>query len=315
MNSYPLVSICIPLYNGAEFIPSLITSLQQTTYPNIEIIISDDGSKDEGLRLLRVAELPNTHIFTHARYGLVPNWNYCIEQAKGKYVKFLFQDDTLTGDCIAKMVQIAEPDEEIGLVFSTRQLIYEQPVDLKFLKGMQDVHKHWSKIQPIQSGLSFLQDENFFKPPYNKVGEPTNVLIRREVFERVGLFDANFKQLADLEMWLRIMAYYKIGFIDERLAAFRIHPNQATSLNLDSNRIDTLFEIYKVWLKIIFNKTYQSLPSKLRKKMRRVLVKILLIKGLKSIILLRWEQVRKVTALLKEVLRRKPEPSGKEFSS
>lgn len=308
MSTYPLVSICIPVYNGAEFIPSLLKAIQQTTYPNIEIIISDDDSQDETLSLLRAERVSNSRIFTHSRYGLVPNWNYCISQAQGKYIKFLFQDDTLEPDCIAKMVEVAEQDEEIGLVFSPRNLIYEQPVDIKFITGMKDVHKHWSNLQSIQSGLTLLQDSNFFKPPYNKIGEPTNVLIRREVFDRVGLFDSAFKQLADLEMWLRIMVYYKVAFIDERLASFRIHPNQATSHNLGENETETLFEIYKVWLKIIIKKTYQSLPSELRQEMRRELVKILLIKGVKSIILLRWERGRKVTALLKEALGSKPEP-------
>ncbi|MCL1471431.1 glycosyltransferase family 2 protein [Argonema antarcticum] len=315
MSSYPLVSICIPVYNGAEFIESLLNTIRQTTYPHIEIIISDDNSQDESLNLLRASDLANSHIFTHSRYGLVPNWNYCISQAKGKYIKFLFQDDTLEPDCITKMVKMAEQDEKIGLVFSCRNLIYEQPIDIEFVTGMKDLHKHWSKIQFVQSGITLLQDRNFFKPPYNKIGEPTNVLICREVFERVGLFDPAFKQLADLEMWLRIMTYYKIGFIDERLASFRIHPNQATSHNLGENKIETLFEIYKVWLKIIRNKTYQSLPGDLRKKMRVELVKILLIKGVKSVILLRWDQGRKVRALLKEALGSTPEPSGNEFPS
>ncbi len=310
MSTYPLVSICIPVYNGAEFIQSLLNTIRQTTYPNLEIIISDDDSKDESLSLLREAHLANSHIFTHSRYGLVPNWNYCLSQAKGKYIKFLFQDDTLEPDCITKMVKMAEQDEQIGLVFSCRHLIYEQPIDIKFVTGMKDLHKHWSKIQSSQSGITLLQDPNFFKPPYNKIGEPTNVLIRREVFERVGLFDPAFKQLADLEMWLRIMVYYKVGFIDETLASFRIHTNQATSKNLGENKIGTLFEIYKVWLKIIFNKTYQTLPAELRQKMKMELVKILLIKGVKSVILLRWDQGRKVRALLKEALGSTPAPSG-----
>ncbi|HEY9848835.1 MAG TPA: glycosyltransferase [Leptolyngbyaceae cyanobacterium] len=315
MSNYPLVSLCIPVYNGAEFIPSLLNNIQQITYPNLEIIISDDNSQDNTLNLLRAAQLKNCQIFTHHRYGLVPNWNYCIAQAKGKYIKFLFQDDILSPDCIGKMVGVAEQDEEIGLVFSPRNLVYELPVDLNFLRGMEDLHKHWAKIQPIQSGLNLLKDRNFFKPPYNKIGEPTNVLVRREVFTRVGLFDPTFQQLADLEMWLRIMSYHKIAFIEERLASFRIHPKQATSDNLNRDKIETLFEIYKVWLKIIFNKSYQIIPRDMRQKMQQELVKILLIKGIKSIILLRWYQAQKVRVLLNEALKSLPEPSVNQLPS
>ena len=312
MSSYPLVSICIPVYNGAKFVRALLNCLQRNTYPNIEIIISDDDSKDETVSLLCAGKLPNCRIFTHPRFGLVPNWNYCITQAKGKYIKFLFQDDIIEPDCIAKMVYLAEQDEEIGLVFSKRNLIYEQPIDIKFVAGMKELHKHWTNIQPIQSGLTLLQDPKFFTPPYNEIGEPTNVLIRRDVFDRVGLFDPCFKQLCDLEMWFRIMANYKIAFVDETLASFQIHSNQATCQNLNRDRIETLFEIYKVWLKLIFNRSYQVLPKDLRRKIRRELVKILLIKGVKSIILLRWYQAGKVRVLLEEAIATKVELSGNE---
>lgn len=315
MSRDPLVSLCIPVYNGAEFVPSLLNTIQQINYPNLEIIISDDDSQDNTLNLLYGTQLTNCQIFTHARYGLVPNWNFCISQAKGKYIKFLFQDDILAPDCIDKMVNIAEQDEEIGLVFSPRHLVYEQPVDLKFLRGMEELHKHWSKINPLQLGLDLLQDNNFFKPPYNKIGEPTNVLVRREVFGQIGLFDSTFQQLADLEMWWRIMSYHKIAFIEETLASFRIHPKQATSDNLNRDKIETLFEIYKVWLKIIFNKSYQVIPIDLRQKMKREVIKILLIKCIKSIILLRWYQARKVMALLKEALKSLPEPSVNQLAS
>ncbi|MFB2934376.1 glycosyltransferase family 2 protein [Aerosakkonemataceae cyanobacterium BLCC-F154] len=312
MLSYPLVSICIPVYNAGEFIASLIECLQSITYPNREIIISDDASEDDSLKLLQSANLPNCRIFTHPRYGLVENWNFCISQAQGKYVKFLFQDDAIAPNCITKMVELAEQDEEIGLVFCPRRLVFDRSIDANFVRGMQDLHKRWTRLQSIQSGLTLLRDRKFFQPPYNKIGEPTNVLIRRQVFQQIGLFDPAFKQLCDLEMWWRIMADYHIGFIDEELASFRIHATQTTSRNLESDRIATLFEIYKVWLKIIFNKTYHSLPQDLRQNLRQELIKILLIKGAKSIILLRWYQAQKVKELLTEALVTKLELASDE---
>ncbi|MFB2893919.1 glycosyltransferase family 2 protein [Aerosakkonemataceae cyanobacterium BLCC-F50] len=312
MRIYPLVSICIPVYNAGEFIAPLVQCLESNTYPHTEIIISDDASQDGSLRLLQAANLPNCRIFTHARYGLVGNWNFCVSQAQGKYVKFLFQDDTIAPDCITKMVNLAEQDEEIGLVFCPRRLVFARSIDANFIKGMQDLHRRWTRLESIQSGLSLLRDANFLKPPYNKIGEPTNVLIRREVFPQIGLFDPSFKQLCDLEMWLRIMADYKVGFVDEELATFHIHAEQTTNRNLNGDRIATLFEIYKVWLKIIFNKTYHSLPKDLRQNLRQELIKILLIKGAKSIILLRWYQAQRVKELLTEALVTKLELASDE---
>lgn len=312
MRSYPLVSICIPVYNAGEFVVPLIECLQSNNYPNSEIIISDDDSQDDSLNLLRAANLPNCRIFSHPRYGLVGNWNFCISQAQGKYIKFLFQDDTIAPNCITKMIELAEQDGDIGLIFSPRRLVCDRSIDANFVKGMQDLHKRWTQLESIQSGLSLLKDPNFLKPPYNKIGEPTNVLVRREVFAKIGLFDPAFKQLCDLEMWLRIMADYKVGFVDEELAIFHIHAEQTTNRNLKGDRIATLFEIYKVWLKIIFNKTYHSLPKDLRQNLRQELIKILLIKGAKSIILLRWQQAQRVKELLTEALLTKLELASDE---
>ena len=100
----------------------MLNSITETIYPNLEIIFSDDRSTDESLTIIQSYRLNNCQILTHSRYGLVNNWNYCIKQAKGKYIKFLFQDDTIEPDCITKMVELAEQNEQIGLVFSDRRL-------------------------------------------------------------------------------------------------------------------------------------------------------------------------------------------------
>ena len=295
----PLVSLCIPVHNGAEFIQIMLNSIEQITYPNLEIIVSDDDSTDESLTLVQSCQIPNGRIFTHSRYGLVSNWNYCIKQAKGKYIKFLFQDDTLEPDCITKMVEVAEQDKQIGLVFSDRNLISEKPLDPKHFP--EKLYQGWSKLHPVQLGLILLQDPNLMAHPHNKIGEPTNVLIRREVFEQVGLFDPAFKQYADLEMWLRIMARYKVAFIDEKLASFRIHPQQTTSYNLAQR--DSWSEIYQVWLKLIQAPIYKVIPSTTRQRIKINLVKQLLREYLKSIIHQQTHRWNKITHLLRLTLK------------
>ena len=299
MAQFPLVSLCIPVHNGAEFIQMMLNSIEQITYPNLEIIVSDDDSTDESITLIKSYQLSNCRIFTHVRYGLVNNWNYSIKQAKGKYIKFLFQDDTLEPDCITKMVEVAEQDEQIGLVFSDRNLISEKPLDPKHFP--EKLYQGWSNLQPVQPGLSLLQDQNLMAHPHNKIGEPTNVLIRREVFEQVGLFDPSFKQYPDLEMWLRIMTRYKIAFIDEKLASFRIHPNQATSHNLAQK--DSWLEIYRVWLKLIRDPAYQVIPVSTRQRVKMTLVKQLLREYIKSIFLSKWHRCSVIKELIKTTLK------------
>ncbi|MFN6525427.1 glycosyltransferase [Nostoc sp. ChiSLP03a] len=235
----PIVSICIPTYNGANFIAEAINSVFKQTYPNMEIIISDDNSSDNTVNIansFKQESLFEFSIFRHNQYGLAQNWNYCISQAQGKYIKFLFQDDLLEPTAIEEMVNLAEQDEEIGLVFSPRTLftnIGHTVYDSNFLMHHEakDVHKAWSTLKTIQSGQQLLLDPNILDNPINKIGEPSTVLIRKDVFDKVGLFNSEFCQLVDLEMWLRIMSQYKVGFVDQVLSHFRIHPQQQTRRN------------------------------------------------------------------------------------
>lgn len=245
------VSVCIPTYNGEKYIAEALNSVFKQTYPNIEIILSDDNSTDRTVEIAKSFEQKSSFDFSvleHSQYGLAQNWNFCISKAKGKYIKFLFQDDLLEPNAIEEMVNLAEQDEEIGLVFSPRSLFTnsgDANYDSNFLRHHEakDVHEAWSRLQSIQSGQELLQDINILENPINKVGEPSTVLIRKEVFERVGLFNPEFCQLVDLDMWLRIMSQYKVGFVNKTLSHFRIHPQQQTRRNAASK--EAIFSDYQ----------------------------------------------------------------------
>ncbi|MEG3941109.1 glycosyltransferase family 2 protein [Microcoleus sp. S36b_A3] len=241
MNQIPLVSICIPTYNGEEFITEALESVLAQTYPYIEVILSDDDSTDNTVQIVSSLQKRfsnnNFLLFQHERYGIARNWNFCIAQSQGKYIKFLFQDDLLEPECIAEMVSLAEEDEEIGLVFCPRELILtkeaeQNPGCMDVYRYAKDVHKAWSELRSVNVGYELLAHSIFFKHPLNKIGEPSNVLLRKQVFDKVGLFDSDLYQTLDMDMWFRIMCKYKIGFVDQFLVKFRIHPKQASYTNL-----------------------------------------------------------------------------------
>ncbi|MDZ7952158.1 glycosyltransferase [Nostoc sp. DedQUE09] len=260
-DSKHLVSICIPTYNGENFIIEAINSVLKQTYQNVEIIISDDNSCDDTVSIANSFKQEASFefsIFEHSQYGLAQNWNFCISQAKGKYIKFLFQDDLLEPTAIEEMVNLAEQDEEIGLVFSPRTLftnIGHIGYDSNFLMHHEakDIHKAWSRLKTIQSGQQLLLDPHILDNPINKIGEPSTVMVRKDVFEKVGLFNSEFCQLVDLEMWLRIMSQYKVGFVDKILSHFRIHPQQQTRRNVALK--DTILLDYQKLFQRIYSDT------------------------------------------------------------
>lgn len=274
----PLVSICIPTYNGEAFIQATLQSAFSQTYSQIEIIVADDNSQDKTVEIIRRMQQENPQldwqIIRHQNYGLVGNLNFCISQAKGKYIKFLFQDDLLESNCIEEMVKLAETDEEIGLVFSPRRVFIEpgaefHPTCLTAYRGTQNVHKDWSSLKPVQSGKELLADASWMTGRLNKIGEPTTVLIRRDVFEKIGVFDSSLTQLLDVDMWLRIMGNYKIGFVEKTLSQLRIHPRQQTQINLTSGKN---YEDYqRFYQKLLENEVYNFLTVAQKEKVRQKL--------------------------------------------
>lgn len=239
VNYFPLVSICIPTFNGEKFLSTALSSIEQQNYSNIEVIVSDDDSKDNTIKIIekfKKRTIIPVKIYHHSPSGIGSNWNNCIKHSKGKYIKFLFQDDVLYPDCISKMVEISERDEKIGLVYCKRSIIYE-PINeehKKWLYKYSALHIHWDSID-VKTGYiggeEYLKDKNLLKVPFNKIGEPTAVLITKSSFKIVGYFNEELKQALDVEFWYRFMKYYKIGFVNEELVYFRLHNNQASANN------------------------------------------------------------------------------------
>jgi predicted O-linked N-acetylglucosamine transferase (SPINDLY family)/glycosyltransferase involved in cell wall biosynthesis len=274
----PLVSICIPTFNGEAFIKEALLSASVQTYPNLEIIVADDSSTDKTVEIVREFQLENPDIdlrvILHRNYGLVGNLNFCISEARGKYIKFLFQDDLLAVNCIEEMVKIAESDLEIGLVFSPRKVFLEPGAEsnancMAAYRGTQDLHKDWSNLKTVQWGKELLIDANWMRGRWNKIGEPTTVLIRQDVFNNIGVFDASLTQLLDVDMWLRIMGNYKIGFANQTLSQLRIHPRQQTQINLNSG--ENPQDYRRFYRKLLEDSSYSFLGDELKEKVRQKL--------------------------------------------
>ncbi|RMB57433.1 glycosyltransferase [Dokdonia sinensis] len=256
----PLVSICIPTYNGALYLEEALTSVKNQTYKNIEVVISDDQSSDctmEILERFRESVSFPVYIYSHEPLGIGANWNNTVEKANGKYIKFLFQDDVLRSDCTEKMVRLALSDTNIAMVYCKRHFIYDtaNPRDVDWVEKYKSLHTHWHniRIEPNQvyKGRELLKNKNLLGVPVNKIGEPPATLLKRDIMLRTGPFNTELKQALDIEYWYRLMNYGDIAFIDETLISFRVHEEQASAVNL-RNAVNDIFDLEKSLGKHIF---------------------------------------------------------------
>lgn len=288
----PLVSICIPTYNGANYLQEALDSVKKQTYKNIDVVISDDASIDETLSIVnkfkKEVDFP-VYIFNHNPSGIGANWNNCVKKAKGEFIKFLHQDDVLYQECIEKMISITEKDDNVGLVYCRRKIISENnsKSHKTWIKTYGELHTNLETLYPLTGvlhGKDYLKDKKLLNSPLNKIGEPTATLLHKDVFNKVGYFSSKLKQTLDLEYWYRLMPFFNIGFVDEDLIMIRLHSNQATWINEKEGTKDNwllpliLFRnIFKylhpyqkknLFLNIIRNSQlyslYQSIKSKLK---------------------------------------------------
>lgn len=265
MNAPPLVSICVPTYNGAQYLRACLDSVLSQTLSDFEVLIVDDCSEDETLTTAKEYERQDKRIRlikNERNLGLVGNWNCCIEFARGEWIKFVFQDDWLEPDCLAKM--IAATHEGDLFVACSRKFFFEPQTTPE----VQDFYlNNKCLIDSLYAGKNKLSALEFAdlaveRIGANLVGEPTVTLLHKSVFERFGAFNENLIMSCDLEYWTRIGINTGVRFVPEELAVFRVH-GQATSA---TNRRDRQYRMkvldnLGIWHDVATHPTYAPLRA------------------------------------------------------
>lgn len=109
MNTHPLISIIIPVYNAGKYLPQCLDSVVNQTYKNIEVILVNDGSSDGSETICQryANDYPHINYIKRENAGASASRNYGVGIAKGEYIFFLDSDDYLKADCLANMVDVA----------------------------------------------------------------------------------------------------------------------------------------------------------------------------------------------------------------
>ncbi|MGD0883767.1 MAG: glycosyltransferase family 2 protein [Thermodesulfovibrionales bacterium] len=237
----PKVSVCIPTYNYASFLPEAIDSVLRQTFADYEILIVDDCSHDKTAELLEVYAGRDKRIrfkINPVNVGMVNNWNLCLTEARGEYIKPVFGDDLLfRHEALEKMVSLLDSHPDISLVGSARNLIDEQSRITKVL-----AHFKGSGILPGTAVINRCLSEQ-----KNLVGEPSVVMFRKRDAQRG--FMLQYEQIVDLEMWFYLLEKGKFAYIDEPLSSFRIHSAQQTQKNTKNfTALEDIFLLYEEYM-------------------------------------------------------------------
>lgn len=264
------MSVCIPTYNGARFLQAALDSASSQTFADIEILCVDDGSSDETPAIVKAhqARDPRTVLVQNERnLGLVGNWNRCLELAKGEWIKFLFQDDTLASECVERM--IAATAEGDRFVVCAREYVFEMPeeeIDL-FYRNVPKITEMTTKrrLMPEESAELLSRNLNL-----NVVGEPICTLFHADVPREFGPFDPRLRQLCDHEYWVRVMGNLGVALIDEQLARFTVHASSTSAKNARSGVDVSAVDLVIIMERIAHDARFRRIRAALGRRFPRL---------------------------------------------
>lgn len=204
------VDVIIPTYNGLPYLKEAIKSVLIQTYGDLVLYVVDDGSTDGTADYVR--SLKDTRIKYLRKKNGGPNSarNLGVKRSSSKYLAFLDSDDVWEPEKLKKQLGLITENTELGMVYGFQHTIDENGREV----GWLEIEKRGWLFGDLLSGNCI-------------AGSGSMVLIRREVFEKVGLFREDLLIGEDWEMWLRIAKEYKIDYVPEYLANVRVHARSA----------------------------------------------------------------------------------------
>ncbi|MEG0826000.1 MAG: glycosyltransferase [Bacilli bacterium] len=210
MKKNPKVTIIIPVYNGSNYVRDAIETALAQTYQNLEIIVVNDGSKDDGATRKIVLEYKERIIYLEKENGGVSTaLNLGIEKMTGDYFSWLSHDDMYMPNKIERQIEFLRDYNDNTILYSDFELVNSQG---KYMSTIHLDHDMLAK-KPMYAVLRCA------------IGGIT-LLIPKKAFQEVGTFLEEFRCVQDYELWFRMLDKYEFVHMPEVLAKTRIHSNQ-----------------------------------------------------------------------------------------
>lgn len=233
----PVVSVIIPAYNAESFIQETINSVLIQSFSDFELIVIDDGSKDQTIEVLKTIQDARLKVFSYPNGGVAVARNRGIAQATGEFISFLDSDDLWTADKLEKQLEALKEKPGAGVAYS------------------------WTQFIDLEGNLLYAQDPVFFEGNVyaqilvgNFTANGSNMLIRRQFVEAIGGFDSKVRPAEDWDYTIRLAAVCPFVLVPQHQILYR------QTFQSQSSKIDVM---EKSSLAII-DKAYQVVPPELK---------------------------------------------------
>ncbi len=244
----PLVSIIVITYNSSKYVLETLDSAKAQTYPNVELIISDDCSTDDTVKVCREWLRINNFIFKRTELFVAPenlgisgNCNNGLKYCSGEWVKLIAGDDKLLPECISSYLDYLQSSKELFL-FSYPEIILD----------------HLGEEQRIMKEEAYYSKYKFFElTPWGQYkyliinGLPMSAstfFFNNRELKKLGGFDENYLQ-EDRPLYMKLTQLgYKLGNVPQKLVQYRIHPENISTRNKKNTPVNEywFWRVHKV---------------------------------------------------------------------
>lgn len=216
-----LVSVVMPVYNAEKYLSYAIKSILDQTYRNIELIIINDGSTDNSLKIIERYKVKDSRVILISREnrGLISSLNEGFEKAKGKYIARMDADDISLDKRIEKQTQFMDKNPEViasGTWYKT-------------------FNKRKRAKRKLNTDNNQLKAKLIFNSP---LAHPTVIIRREEIVKYKLKYKHEYFLAEDYEFWFQLSKEGKLGNVSEYLLLYRLHDGQVTN-KMETKKLET----------------------------------------------------------------------------
>jgi glycosyltransferase involved in cell wall biosynthesis len=261
----PRVSVLMCVYNGMPYLEQSVMSILDQTFQDFEFVIINDGSTDTTQQTLEKFTDPRIRLVTQDNTGLTKALNEGIKLCRGEFIARIDADDLSMPQRLEKQLAFLEKNSEVGILGAA----YIEIDDKGNILFKKTCHLEDNQLRKILI-------------KYNPFCH-TSIMIRKSIFEKIGLYDESFTYAQDYELWFRVAKYYKLANLSQFLSKRRIRKEsisftfesqqlkyaiKARIKGIQENQYPFYLYVYLIWPLIVMN-----IPASIRTWIHKYVVR------------------------------------------
>ncbi len=222
----PRVSVIVPNYNHAQYLPERLDSILQQSFGDFELLLLDDASTDQSAEILAAtaASEPRARFLPNQKNSGSPfaQWNRGAAEAKGEYLWIAESDDRAHPELLTTLVEMLDRDPSLGLAYAQSMQIDAQGAELySYRENLAFIYpdSDWSRDFRIDGRVACRRWLVYHNPLPNASG----ILFRRSAYEAVGGAEEKMRLNGDWYLYVKLLLRYDLAFCARELNYFRVH--------------------------------------------------------------------------------------------